>query len=214
VTPVPKADDARDDGRGSSTWKLEVARDLGRPSLESRAWRGADAGTVGDSCGTTDELANLSNRLCRSRRYSSSFSSPSAFATASSFRRCARFVVTLSTAAVLRGGVAGASTTGLAVSISSGGRRRLEVEAEGAGAGLDGVMGSAVPSREGLDGAERSDRSLPWAFTFRLLCDALGLGLAPMPCGDDGRWPIESTDAEAGLFVAFERDSAGAMYGM
>jgi hypothetical protein len=55
-----------------------------------------EAGTTEFSVGTIAFPANLSNKFCRKRRYSSSFNSPCSFATASSLSLCASVIVTVS----------------------------------------------------------------------------------------------------------------------
>lgn len=103
---MPEAIELRDctEGeRGTVTTKLEEGRELADSLLLlslPRAW--CRTGTTDSSEGTVELLANLSNRLCRSIRYSSSFSKPSEFATANSFSRCASVTVTLSVAFLVR----------------------------------------------------------------------------------------------------------------
>lgn len=75
-----------------STTKFDLGRgETGCPGTVGRA-----TGTTGASVGTVALLENRSKRFWRNRRYSSSFSKPSAFATRSSSRRCASVRVAVS----------------------------------------------------------------------------------------------------------------------
>lgn len=81
-----------------------LSEGLVAPLTRRVAARGDATGTRGISVGTTVVLEKRWKRSCRNRRYSSSFNRPSELATASSFNRWARVVVTASVG--LREGVA------------------------------------------------------------------------------------------------------------